>query len=89
MMKVETSRSRPRIRRSLRDFEEAFRAEAARDKRRLAQLRRDAHSRANRRRAIQIRRTGKVRFGLLVASMILTAVVVTVVMLETLAWLLG
>lgn len=88
-MPVETSRTRPRTRKSLRDFEMAFRAEAIRERERLAQLRRDSQARAKRRQAIRIRRSGSVRFGLLVASMILTAVVVTVVMLNTLAWLLG
>lgn len=87
-MQVKT-RPRPRTRRSLRDFEDAFRAEAARERERLKQFRRDAESRAQRRRAMQIRRTGKLRFAFLVTSMILTAVLVTVVMLNTLAWLLG
>lgn len=67
----------------------AFRAEAIRERERLQQLRRDSQARAKRRQAMRIRRSGSVRFALLVASMILTAAVVTVVMLNTLAWLLG
>lgn len=88
-MSVQATRQRPRLRRSIHDFEEAFRAETAREKERLAKLRKDAGRRTRRRRRERNIRKGRVRFALLVASMIATAVLVTVVMLETLAWLLG
>lgn len=88
-MSVRTPSSRPRLRRSLHDFEEAFRAEAAKEKERLAKLRQDAGRRTRRRRREQSVRKGRLRFAMLVASMVATAVIVTVVMLETLAWLLG
>jgi len=88
-MSVQATRQRPRIRRSIHDFEEAFRAEAARERERLAALRKDAKRRTRRRQREQTIKKGRMRFALLVASMIGTAVLVTVVMLETLAWLLG
>lgn len=88
-MSVQTTRTRPRLRRSIHEFEEAFKAEAAREKARLRELRNDAHRRTRRRRREQSLRKGRLRFVMLVASMIATAVLVTVAMLETLAWLLG
>ena len=83
------TRPRPKSRRSLHSFEEAFRAEVVRERHRLTALRRDAKQRSLRRRQEQTRRRGKFRFAGLVLSMIATAVLVTVVMLNTLAWLLG
>jgi cell division septal protein FtsQ len=88
-MSVESPRVRPRLKRSIHEFEDAFRAEAAREKARLSELRKDARRRTRRRQREQTLRRGRARFALLVASMIGTAVLVTVVMLETLAWLLG
>ena len=89
VMQAQPTRKRPRTRRSLHDFEEAFKAEAARERARLAEFRKDASKRTRRRRREQSIRKGRMRFALLVASMIATAVIVTVVMLNTLAWLLG
>lgn len=89
LMSVQTTRTRPRLRRSIHEFEEAFRAEAARERDRLAKLRHDARRRTRRRRREQNLRKGRFRFALLVVSMIATAVLVTVAMLETLSWLLG
>ena len=88
-MSVPTTQTRPRLRRSLSEFEEAFKAEAAREKARLSEFRTDAKRRTKRRRREQTIRKGRMRFALLVASMVGTAVLVTVVMLETLALLLG
>jgi cell division septal protein FtsQ len=88
-MSVDTPRARPRLKRSIHEFEDAFRAEAAREKARLVELRKDAKRRTRRRQREQSIRRGRARFVLLVASMIATAVLVTVVMLDTLAWLLG
>ncbi len=78
-----------RMRQSISQFEVAFEQEAALERRRRQQLRQRA---ANRSRARRIQRTehrGKVAFGVLVLALTLTAVVVTVVMFETLAWLMG
>jgi hypothetical protein len=78
-----------RMHESITQFEVAFEQEAALERRRRQQLRRRA---ANRSRARRIQRTeqhGKVAFGVLVVALTLTAVVVTVVMFETLAWLMG
>ncbi|MEI7559287.1 MAG: hypothetical protein WCJ63_01735 [Actinomycetes bacterium] len=83
------TRRRPKSRRSLTEFEEAFRAEVVRERHRLTALRRDSKQRTLRRRQEQTRRRGQFRFVGLIASMIGTAVLVTVVMLETLSWLLG
>ncbi len=88
LMSVQTQ-PRPRSRRSIQSFEDAFRAEVVRERHRLEALRRDAKQRSLRRRQEQTRRRGNVRFFGLVGSMVMTAVVVTVVMLNTLAWLLG
>jgi hypothetical protein len=78
-----------RMRESIESFELAFEQEAALERRRRRQLRQRA---ANRSRARRIQRTeqhGKVAFGVLVVVLTLTAVAVTVVMFETLAWLMG
>ena len=83
------TRSGLKSRRSLHDFEEAFHAEVVRERHRLRDLRKDAKQRSLRRKQQQTRRRGQFRFVALVASMIATAVLVTVVMLETLSWLLG
>jgi hypothetical protein len=74
---------------SISQFELAFEQEAALERRRRHQLRQRA---ANRSRARRIQRTdqhGRVAFGVLLIALTLTVVVVTVVMFETLAWLMG
>ena len=53
------------------------------------QLRRTAVKRTRLRRRAKIERGQQLRFLLLIASIALTVVVVTVVMFETLAWLMG
>jgi hypothetical protein len=78
-----------RMRESIESFELAFEHEAAVERRRRKQLRQRA---ANRSRARLIQRTeqrGTVAFAFLVVALILTAVTVTVVMFESLAWLMG
>ncbi|HKH14395.1 MAG TPA: hypothetical protein VKA47_07035 [Solirubrobacterales bacterium] len=74
---------------SISQFELAFEQEAALERRRRHQLRQRA---ANRSRARRIQRTeqhGNTAFGVLVVALTATVVVVTVVMFETLAWLMG
>ncbi len=78
-----------RMQESIESFELAFEQEAAVERRRREQLRQRA---ANRSRARRIQRTeqrGKVAFGVLVVALTLTVITVTVVMFETLAWLMG
>jgi hypothetical protein len=74
---------------SITQFELAFEQEAALERRRRHQLRQRA---ANRSRARRIQRTeqhGNVAFSVLVVCLTLTVLVVTVVMFETLAWLMS
>jgi hypothetical protein len=81
--------SEMRMRQSLAQFEVAFEQEAALERRRREQLRQRA---ANRSRARRIQRTeqrGNVGFGALLLSLSFTVVVVTIVMFETLAWLMA
>jgi hypothetical protein len=78
-----------RMQDSITQFELAFEQEAALERRRRHQLRQRA---ANRSRARSIQRTeqhGNVAFSVLVVCLTLTVVVVTVVMFETLAWLMS
>lgn len=78
-----------RMQESIESFELAFEQEAAIERRRREQLRQRA---ANRSRARRIQRTeqrGRVAFGVLVVALTLTVITVTVVMFETLAWLMG
>lgn len=78
-----------RMQESIESFELAFEQEAAVERRRRTQLRQRA---ANRSRARTIQRTeqrGTVAFGVLVVALTMTAVTVTVMMFESLAWLMG
>ena len=78
-----------RMRQSLAQFEEAFREEAAESIVRRERLRKHAVQRARSRRVERSRKQGKLRFTLLALSIVLTAVVVTIAMFETLAMLAG
>jgi hypothetical protein len=78
-----------RMRRSVAEIEEAFAEEISLDRRRRDSLRRTAEQRANRRHVERRNKRGTVRFALLVATLIMTAVVVTVAMFFTLYQLLG
>ncbi len=78
-----------RMRQSLADLEQEFVEEAVNDRRRREHLRRKAATRSRERRRDRVRKHGTIRFVLLVFSLIATAVVVTVAMFETLAFLLG
>ena len=78
-----------RMRQSLAQFEEAFREEAAESIVRRERLRKQAVQRARSRRVERSRKQGKLRFTLLALSIVLTAVVVTIAMFETLAMLAG
>ena len=73
----------------LEQFEVAFEQEAALERRRRQQLRQRAAARSRARDIQQVERRGNVGFGVLLVALTLTVVVVTVVMFETLAWLMG
>ena len=74
---------------SISQFEVAFEQEAAIERRRRRQLRQRAVNRSRARRIQRTEQHGRVAFGVLVVALTLTVVVVTVVMFETLAWLMG
>jgi cytochrome c-type biogenesis protein CcmH/NrfG len=78
-----------RMRQSLAQLERDFEQEAVIDRRRREQLRRQAIERTRVRRRARIEKGQQLRFLLLMGSIALTVVVVTVVMFETLAWLMG
>jgi anti-sigma-K factor RskA len=78
-----------RMRQSLAQFEEAFREEAAESIERRERLRKHAVQRARSRRVERSRKQGKLRFALLALSIIATAVIVTIVMFESLAMIAG
>lgn len=78
-----------RMRQSLAQFEEAFREEAAESIERREYLRKTSAQRARVRRVRRSRKQGKLRFTLLALSIVLTAVVVTIVMFQTLELLAG
>jgi hypothetical protein len=78
-----------RMRQSLNDWELAFENETVLDRQRRAQLRHRAAARSRARRITQVEKSGKVRFSVLFTALTLTVVVVTVVMFETLALLMG
>ncbi|MGA7706113.1 MAG: hypothetical protein WB998_14615 [Solirubrobacteraceae bacterium] len=78
-----------RMRQSINEIEQAFAREISMERRRRASLRRTAEQRAIKRDMDKRHKRGSVRFVLLVLTLILTAVVVTVVMFRTLYLLLG
>jgi hypothetical protein len=77
------------MRQSLDQFEEAFeRAQEVEEQRRI-ELRRRAANRSRARHIVKTEKRGRVRFSVLAICLTATVVVVTVVMFETLAWLVG
>ena len=79
----------PRMRQSLDQFEAAFeRAQEVEEQRRL-ELRRRAANRSRARHIVKTEKRGRVRFSVLAICLTATVVVVTIVMFETLAWLVG
>ena len=78
-----------RMRQSLADIERAFAREISIERRRRASLRRTTEQRAIKREVDRRHKRGSVRFVLLVLTLMLTAVIVTVVMFRTLYLLLG
>ena len=78
-----------KMRQSLAQLEQEFREEAQLDRSRREHLRRSAVARSRLRRRQRERKRSSFRFWLLALSLIATAVIVTVVMFETLYYLLG
>jgi hypothetical protein len=78
-----------RMQQSLSAYEMAFEQEIALERRRRQQLRQRAANRSRARRIARTERRGTVAFGTLLAALTFTVVTVTVVMFETLAWLMG
>jgi hypothetical protein len=78
-----------KMRQSFADWERAFVREITLDRRRRASLQRTAEQRALKRETDRRHRHGSIRFVLLVLTLIMTAVIVTVVMFRTLYLLLG
>jgi hypothetical protein len=78
-----------KMRQSLAQLEQEFKHETARDRHRREHLRRSAVRRSRRRGIEREKSKSTVRFWMLVVSLILTAVIVTVAMFETLYYLLG
>ena len=78
-----------RMRQSLAQFEEAFREEAAESIVRRERLRKESAQRSRVRRVERTRKQGSFRFAFLPLTILVTAVIVTIVMFETLAMLAG
>jgi hypothetical protein len=78
-----------KMRQSLADWEQAFVKEISLDRRRRDSLRRTTEQRARKREAARIHKRGSLRFALLVLTLVMTAVIVTIVMFRTLYLLLG
>ena len=77
------------MRQSIDQFEVEFEREAALERRRREQLRRRAADRSRARRIQSTEKRGNVGFGVLLLALTTTVIVVTIVMFETLAWLMA
>jgi hypothetical protein len=78
-----------KMRQSLADWERAFVKEITLDRRRRDSLRRTAEQRTYKREVEKRQKRGSVRFVMLVMTLIMTAMIVTIVMFRTLYLLLG
>jgi hypothetical protein len=81
--------SEMRMQQSLSQFEVAFEQEAALERRRREQLRQRATARSRARRIQRVETRGNVNFWVLLLALTFTVVIVTIVMFETLAWLMA
>jgi hypothetical protein len=73
----------------LDEFEVLFEQEATAERRRRRQLRQRAVDRSRVRRIQSTEKRGNVGFGVLLLALTVTVIVVTIVMFETLAWLMA
>ncbi len=78
-----------KMRQSLDEFERAFVEETHVDRVRRESLRRRAIARSRQRRLEKVNKRGTFRYVMLVLMIIATAVVVTIVMFQTLAYVMG
>ena len=78
-----------RMRQSLAQFEAAFHHQSAEERARARRLRREAAVRSRARRRERVRKSGTVRYVVLVAAMLGTTVLVTVAMFRALALWFG
>ncbi len=78
-----------RMRRSLAQIERAFEEEAVEERERRRRLRNEAAQRSRARRSQRVEKQGNLRFVGLVAAILLTGVIVTIVMFETLSLLIA
>jgi hypothetical protein len=78
-----------RMSQSFDEFEVALQEATDLDRRRRAQLRHRAATRSRARRIQQVDKRGNVGFGMLLLALSFTVIVVTIVMFETLALLMG
>jgi membrane glycosyltransferase len=78
-----------RMQQSLAQLEEAFVEEIEEDRERRERLARRAEMRTRQRHMERTHKHGSVRFALLVLTLIATAVVVTIVMFQTLYYVMG
>jgi len=78
-----------KMRQSLAQFEAAFHEQAAENRVIREEVRRTTAQRARVRRAERVQKHGTLRFFALVLAIVLTAVIVTVAMFETLARVAG
>jgi anti-sigma-K factor RskA len=78
-----------RMRQSLAEFEADFREEAAESVDRRERLRKRAVHRSRARRAMRVEKAGTMRFIGLALAIVATSVVVTIVMFQTLALIVG
>jgi anti-sigma-K factor RskA len=74
---------------TLTELEDAFHEVTAAERHQRQQLRRQAAQRARSRRQEQVERAGRLRFAGLVLAILATTVVVTVLMFEALALIIG
>jgi hypothetical protein len=77
------------MRQSLGQLERSFEEEMATERVRRRHLKKEAVERTRVRRRAKIEKRQQLRFIVLLLSILLTVVVVTVAMFETLAWLMG
>ncbi|CAB4933755.1 unannotated protein [freshwater metagenome] len=78
-----------RLRQSMREFEEAFHEQTEADRIRRDALHRQATARTHSRRLERQHKHGTLRFFMLMLLLVATAVIVTVVMFETLYYVMG
>ena len=78
-----------RMHQDLDEFEVMFEQEATAERQRRQQLRQRAADRSRARRIQTTEKRGNVGFGVLLLALTATVIVVTLVMFETLAWLMA